>query len=77
MSLILLPGGLKSSPAYGGRIFEPGYQPKAPLCDVCGVEATFDNPVGVQVSESWHPYGYHDHRHVDARCARCREQGKH
>lgn len=81
--MIVLPGGRGDTKQYAGREFEEGYQPKGPICMACGREGddTIDfrsglprNPVMVTVRPSWSPFGQHDHRQVDARCADCRNQ---
>lgn len=46
----------------------------APLCQRCGVKASPENPVGVTFRPSWNPYASDQHRHMDAICARCREE---
>ena len=54
-----------------------GARPRAPLCQRCGREATFDNPVGVTFRKTWTPFDrMAQHRHIDAICAECREQLK-
>lgn len=46
----------------------------APLCQRCGVKASFENPVGIHFRPFWHAdvkaFGS---RIFDAICARCRE----
>jgi hypothetical protein len=72
MSLIILPSGIHTPPRFGGRVFEPGYIPRAPLCQTCGDEATPDNPVGVTLRKAWDPRV--KGRCIDAECVRCRER---
>ena len=49
------------------------FQPRAPLCHRCGVEASFENPVGVTFRPSWNPLDKRTRNQLDALCARCRE----
>ena len=51
------------------------YQPREPMCQRCGIEASWNNPIGVTFRPSWNPMkGNKNPRgHMDALCARCRE----
>ena len=61
------------------RHFDPdalaaeGVRPQAPLCQRCGREATYENPVGVTFRRSWNPLDKNERGNIDAICARCRE----
>lgn len=50
-----------------------GYIPQNPLCQRCGHEATFENPIGVSFRKSWDPFTKREGRIMDALCARCRD----
>lgn len=70
--LLILPNGRGTTQDYPE--FEPGYQPRAPVCGDCGREATPKNPVGVQLRRSWNPLDKNPRAGLDARCAECREK---
>lgn len=56
------------------RVMNGELVPDAPLCQRCGVKASFENPVGIHFRPFWHKdvkaFGT---RIFDAICARCRE----
>ena len=53
-----------------------GMRPRAPVCQRCNREATFENPVGVTFRPSWNPLDRNDRGNLDALCAECRERFK-
>ena len=73
MSVLLLPNGRGTTQDYPD--FDPGYQPREPICQTCGRETHYpDNPIIVKVRPSWNPLDKNPRAGLDARCARCREK---